>query len=76
MTNGKDMDAPVTRRELQEELVVFKAVLKGVLKAELDAMEQRIDRRFDQVSADLQQLSRELAQHANAILEEVRGQAR
>ena len=58
MSNEQDMDAPVTRRELREELAALESRLEQKLEQKLGAF--RIE------------LSAEFARHANAILEQCR----
>lgn len=65
MSNEQDMDAPVTRRELKEELAAFEERLEQRFDDFEQKLEQKLDERFSKMLA-------ELAQHVNAGLEQTR----
>lgn len=68
-SSDDDMDKPVTKRELHEALEVWGGALEARIDARFDARISRLETKTEQ-SKD--QLSAELAQHADRILEETR----
>ena len=74
MNEHDEMDAPVTRRELREELDQRFGELHKFLAAlisKLDARFEAIDARFEETET---RMSAEMARHARAIEESVRTQ--
>ena len=66
----RDMDAPVTRRELHEALDNWNGAMIRQLTAALSAMEARLTTKAEQME---QRLLAELARHTSAANEEMRG---
>jgi hypothetical protein len=71
-----DMDKPVTKRELHEALEVWGGALEARIDARFDARISRLETKTEALSVEIRQskdqLSAELAQHADRILEETR----
>lgn len=85
--NDHDMEAPVTRRELREELADFERRLDEKFEQkfeqklapvwrEIAEFRAEVAQKFAGVSREIAQLSLELARHANAISEQLRAEFR
>ena len=76
------MEAPITRRELREELAEFEERFERKLDEKLEQkldekLEQKLEHKFVEFEQRIvQRLSMELAQHVNAVSEQLRTEIR